>query len=178
MKHTQDLTAGVRSGEWGWGVTTVYLLIHSFIYLFYVLAKKKMPSSYDPASWMQLWPQNFFCDPKRKLLMKNGGEYFQFVLHRRCCSQHKWNCKLHVCCRRQELFSRRHMSLETRGGGQCAEGRCGQTGQRFCCVLPSTKQSPDDVILPQLLVWLLNPASCLGLSFGLWTKSRGWTLIL
>lgn len=38
-----------------------------------------------------------------------------------------------------------------------------QSRQYFCFVLLSTENSPDDIILPQWVVQLLNAASCLGL---------------
>lgn len=78
MKHSQELTTGVKSEEEGVG--------EGKNCLFFCLLAKKTLSSHDPVSHNsdRRRPHHCAednCGHKRKLFLKNGGGYFHSILN-------------------------------------------------------------------------------------------------
>ena len=128
------------------------LFVCLFVCLFSFLAKKHLHPMTQQAviltGGLHSRCAECHCDHKRKLLIKDRGEYFHITLNLRCCFQHTWRSHLHFC-RRQPSLSSRCMSSATQGTGRRTERPCGQTRRYFCVVLLRIQKRWDDVILPQ-----------------------------
>ena len=80
MKHSQELTTGVKSEEEGVGE-----------------GKNCLSHNSDRRRPHHCAEDN--CGHKRKLFIRNGGGYFHSILNLRGFIQHKWKSNLHFCYR-------------------------------------------------------------------------------